>query len=356
MLSLHQRGELLDLLGRQRRACVVLPLASVPVRWLTTTAAFRRLHGAGGVARHAHGLVDLVVGGRLARAPRRRPPRLRRPAAAAAAPLSGAVAGVGGWLLVAPGTPLGVRAAGLRWTPRCAARAPRRWRRRPGWACRPRRSASVCEKSMSAVTLARRLSRPTTGSRSSQHALEVAGLDLRGVLQLLRVQALRRLVVAGRRRAARRCWSSTLTALGVSSGTLPETRCTMPAIWRGPACGRGAASAAPRREGFCCSRKKPFWLRQRQVHARRSAPTASDWIERVSSPSRPRWKFSRSWNWVWPKRVLVHQLEAARTGALGQAGGGELQAQRRAPARPAPGWRRRLRRSGRARSSATAAR
>ena len=43
MLSLHQRGQLLDLLVRQRHACVVLPLASVPLRWLTTTAAFRRL-------------------------------------------------------------------------------------------------------------------------------------------------------------------------------------------------------------------------------------------------------------------------------------------------------------------------
>ncbi|MDT4880352.1 hypothetical protein FQZ97_1160980 [compost metagenome] len=54
--------------------------------------------------------------------------------------------------------------------------------------------------------------------------------------------------------------------------------------------------------GFCCSRKKPFWLgRARWMRA--LCTDESDWIERVSSPSSPRWKVRRSWNWVMPKRL-----------------------------------------------------
>ena len=48
---LHQRGELARSLRRLSGAVLVLPLASVTLRWFTTTAAFRRLHAAGGVAR-----------------------------------------------------------------------------------------------------------------------------------------------------------------------------------------------------------------------------------------------------------------------------------------------------------------
>ncbi len=40
---LHQRGQLLELLGRQRRAAWSCPWRRSSTRWLTTTAAFRRL-------------------------------------------------------------------------------------------------------------------------------------------------------------------------------------------------------------------------------------------------------------------------------------------------------------------------
>ena len=55
--------------------------------------------------------------------------------------------------------------------------------------------------------------------------------------------------------------------------------------------------------GFCCSRKNPFWFGSARW-TRAFCTAASEVIERVSSPSRPRWKVSRSWNWVWPKRAV----------------------------------------------------
>ena len=87
------------------------------------------------------------------------------------APVSGAVAGTGGWLLAAPGTPLGVGEA----LPLCSDTC---WLRIDGRASEPWLGlnssdvASVWEKSMSAVTVARRLSRPTMGSSRSKMRLE----------------------------------------------------------------------------------------------------------------------------------------------------------------------------------------
>ncbi len=77
----------------------------------------------------------------------------------------GAVAGTGGWLVAAPGTPDGTLPALPPVSLIC-------WLRTVASAGLPlglncSEVASLCEKSMSAVTEARRFSRPTTGSSSS---------------------------------------------------------------------------------------------------------------------------------------------------------------------------------------------
>ena len=98
-------------------------------------------------------------------------------------------------------------------------------------------------------------------------------------------------------------WSSTLTAFGLSSATLADTRCTMPASWARSSVRPGCSVSSTLALGFCWSRKKPFWFGS--ARCTRAASTAdSAVIERTSSPSRPRWKLSRSWNWVVPKRAL----------------------------------------------------
>ena len=63
---LHQRGELGDLVAAQRRGAGLCPWRRCVLRWFTTTAAFRRLM-APVALRVTRGLVDLVVGGRVAR-------------------------------------------------------------------------------------------------------------------------------------------------------------------------------------------------------------------------------------------------------------------------------------------------
>ena len=83
------------------------------------------------------------------------------------------------------------------------------------------------------------------------------------------------------------------TALGFISGTLAATRCTMPATCALSSVRPGCSESSTEADGFCCSRKKPFWLGSARC-TRAACTEESDWIERVSSPSSPRWKVSRS--------------------------------------------------------------
>ena len=81
------------------------------------------------------------------------------------APVTGAVAGTGGWFVAAPGTPEGTPCAPAPasltcWLRTAAGSAP--------WLGRNCSEVdSLCEKSTSAAMVARRLSRPTIGSRMS---------------------------------------------------------------------------------------------------------------------------------------------------------------------------------------------
>ena len=85
--------------------------------------------------------------------------------------MSGAVAAIGGWFDAAPGTPL---ASAPPPAPPCSVVC---WLRiemlasAPWFGLNSSEVASVCEKSTSAVTLARRLSWPTIGSTSSRMRL-----------------------------------------------------------------------------------------------------------------------------------------------------------------------------------------
>ncbi len=76
----------------------------------------------------------------------------------------------------------------------------------------------------------------------------------------------------------------------------------MPAICARSSVRPGCSVSSTEALGFCCSRKKPFWFGSARC-TRAACTAASAVIERVSSPSSPRWKVSRSWNWVWPKRA-----------------------------------------------------
>ncbi|MCY1378369.1 hypothetical protein D9M69_659960 [compost metagenome] len=76
----------------------------------------------------------------------------------------------------------------------------------------------------------------------------------------------------------------------------------MPATWALSSVRPGCRVSSTEAEGFCCSRKKPFWFGSARW-MRAVCTEESDWIERVSSPSSPRWKVRRSWNWVMPKRL-----------------------------------------------------
>ena len=145
---------------------VVLPLASVTDRWFTTTAAFRRL-----MLPLALRVTRTVLSTSYIVEASRRVLPAPAPACAACsgceAPVSGAVAASGGWFDAAPGTPVGVAAA----LPCCSLVA---WlliatvASAPWFGLKASEVASLCVKSTSAVTLARRLSRPTIGSSSSK--------------------------------------------------------------------------------------------------------------------------------------------------------------------------------------------
>ena len=151
MASLDELGQAVQFsLGQG--GVVLLPLASVVVRWLTTMAAVRRLTVPTAL-RHAHGLIHLVVGDLLA-------PAVGVATAAigglqrAAGGVDGAVAGTGGWLLAAPGTPVGWAgwrcSASLVWLPGTVAVALLPWLGRYSSAV-----LSTWEKSMSALTVLR---------------------------------------------------------------------------------------------------------------------------------------------------------------------------------------------------------
>ena len=87
--------------------------------------------------------------------------------------MSGAAAAIGGWLVAAPGTPLGRPPAPA--PPPCSVVC---WLRietlasAPWFGLNSSEVASTCEKSTSAATVARRLSWPTIGSISSKIRLE----------------------------------------------------------------------------------------------------------------------------------------------------------------------------------------
>ena len=106
---------------------------------------------------------------------------------------------------------------------------------------------------------------------------------------------------AGQQRAALVEHADRLRVQLGHAATTPGARCRRPA--RGRACGPGAASAAPRRSASAARGRSRSGSAARGARAR-SAPRPATVIERVSSPSRPRWKVRRSWNWVWPKRAL----------------------------------------------------
>ena len=97
--------------------------------------------------------------------------------------------------------------------------------------------------------------------------------------------------------------SSTLTALGFSSGTDEDTRCTMPAICARSRVRPPRSVSMTEALGFCCSRKKPFCCGMARW-TRASATSAMAVMVRVSSPSSARWKFSRSLKAVWPMDCL----------------------------------------------------
>lgn len=65
------------------------------------------------------------------------------------------------------------------------------------------------------------------------------------------------------------------------------TRCTMPASCVRSSTRPGYKLMSTEAEGFCCSRKKPFWLGKAKC-TRALCTDDSAWIERVSSPSSPR--------------------------------------------------------------------
>ncbi len=93
------------------------------------------------------------------------PPPVGAACSGAAGALTGALVGVGGVLLAAPGTPLGTAGAVAPDSETC-------WLRTaagasPWFGPKVCEVDSVCEKSTSAVTVARRFSRPTSGSSSS---------------------------------------------------------------------------------------------------------------------------------------------------------------------------------------------
>ena len=82
-----------------------------------------------------------------------------------AAPLIGAVAGTGGWFEAAPGTPDGVLCPPVPESLICMLRTAAG--ALPWLGLNSSAVDSVCEKSTSAAIVARRLSRPTIGSRMS---------------------------------------------------------------------------------------------------------------------------------------------------------------------------------------------
>ena len=197
----------------------------------------------------------------------------------------GAADGAGGWLVAAPGTPVGWAGPGVPvLSTTCWLRTALASCDRLGRCCSE--VDSVWLKSTSAVTCALTLLRPTTGSRMSM---------------------MRRVYCASIICTYCSCWasklplplpsgasdsslpesSSTLTAAVASSGTLDATRCTMPASCARSSVRPGYRLTSTEAEGFCCSLKNPFWLGSARC-TRALCTDDSAWMERVSSPSSPR--------------------------------------------------------------------
>ena len=143
---------------------VVRPRASVVTRWFTTTAADRRLMLP--VALRTVFCVrstSKLVLASLRRVPAEEPAWV--PCKGAAAPATGAVPGTGGWLVCAPGTPLGVLAPAWVDSRICVDFTAAG--ESPLFGLNSSLTDMVSVKSMSAVTVARKCSRPTTGSSNS---------------------------------------------------------------------------------------------------------------------------------------------------------------------------------------------
>ena len=150
---------------------------------------------------------------------------------------------------------------------------------------------------MSADTWARRLSRPTTGSRNVEMRLRIGLLDPADMLHLGGIEACWSRAAVLSLRQQRAVWSSTLTARGLISGTLADTRCTMPAIWARSSVLPGCSVSSTEALGFCWSRKnRSGWDGQMDARAASTADSAVIEAHQLALET-ARWKLSRSWNW-----------------------------------------------------------
>ncbi|EXI71112.1 MAG: hypothetical protein AW07_03781 [Candidatus Accumulibacter sp. SK-11] len=198
--------------------------------------------------------------------------------------VNGAVAGTGGWLLRAPGTPcadgLVLALSFVCWL-RMLISGGVAFGRCVSAVC------SLCEKSMSAAICTRALPAPTIGVRmSSMRLMMLASISLTYLTWVGSRPASSSLLFICDSNVP--LWSSSVTLAGDSCGTLAATRFWMPAICAAsserPEYSRSITDA----DGFSSSRMKTLGFGI--ARCTRAASTAAiDCTVRDSSPSRPRW-------------------------------------------------------------------
>ncbi len=202
-------------------------------------------------------------------------------------PLIGAAGRLGGWLVVAPGTPVGGRSLGARCFPPIGGCEWRYSTLSPWLGACSSEVDSDCEKSKSAVTCALTLPWPTTGSRDVQNALHVLFSSCCWYIKLLQIDHAVFAIGLLREQLAAFI-QNTHAAGGQLRARWRPTKCTMPAI-----CVRSKPTARVeiddhRGRRLLLLAEKTILIGQGQVHA--GICTADrPWMERVSSPSRARW-------------------------------------------------------------------